>query len=273
MYVELMPEARDFWSALKLLCNEQILILTGKRAPVPRDVLDVFNGQTLEGLLELQTSIAAQMDQGEDPEYWDALDKRCAIEIAKTKLAKIHAEKLQERLAQMDGQKRETERLRLEGMLRTKMKASEAIAAAETVATVTESVVSAVGSSASVSGGARRRQKLVLDEIEEMDQEEGDELARQDQRIRELIEETKELDSMMVRNGGGDEIDFDGNQMGGGMLSEQELIQLERDRPEQENEEAFADEVETTALLAAPAWRDKLSCSCGCIVCILFEIC
>ena len=34
---------------------------------------------------------------GEDPEYWDALDKRCAVEIAKATLAKIHADKLQQR--------------------------------------------------------------------------------------------------------------------------------------------------------------------------------
>ena len=281
MYVELMPEAKEFWSALKLLCSEQIAILTGKRAPVSRDILDVFNGQSLEELLELQTNIAAQMEEGEDPEYWDALDKRCAVEIAKTKLAKIHAEKLQERLAQMDEKNREEERLRLEAVLRNKMEAGQVTASNAAAAALSAPSSSAPGANDEALAGAsaaaprvRRREKLVLDEIEEIGGEEGDELARQDERIRELMEETRELDNMMIRGGGGggDEVDFDGAQTGV-MLSEHELMQLERDRPEEENEEIFADEVETQNLLAVPAWQDKLSCSLDCAVCELFKVC
>ena len=50
MYLELAPQEADFWKALKLLCVEQIALVTGKRAAVSRDVMDVFAGQTLEGL-------------------------------------------------------------------------------------------------------------------------------------------------------------------------------------------------------------------------------
>lgn len=273
MYLELMPEAVEFWSALKLLCSEQIAILTGKRAPVSRDILDVFNGQTLEGLLELQTNIAAQMEEGEDPEYWDALDKRCAVEIAKTRLAKIHAEKLQQRLAQMDEQKREEERIRLETVLRNKMIATETAAANSAAVSSAVTASAPVATAAPSQGRVRRREKLVLDEIEEVGEEE-DELARQEERIRELIEETRELDNMMMRGAGGHDhdMDFDGNQVGG-MLSEQDLIQLERDRPEEENEEVFADEVETQNLLTVPTWQDKLRCSLDCVVCQMFKVC
>jgi hypothetical protein len=260
MYVELMPEGAEFWKALKLLCTEQIAVVSGKRAPVPRDVLDVFQDQSLEGLRELKTSIAAQMEEGEDPEYWDALDKRCAVEIAKATLAQIHAEKLQQRLAQMDAKKREEERERLEALLRNKMertKEGEAVSAAATVVAPAPGSSGAGGAAPAKPAAARRRQKLVLDEVEEMDDEEDDERNRQNERIRELVEEARQIDGMLNRGGGPErDEDFDGNKTGGGLLSEQDMIQMEMDRAPEENEELFVDEVET-ALQGGPAWGDK----------------
>ncbi len=260
MYLELMPEAGEFWKALKLLCTEQSAVLGGKRAPVPRDVLDVFQDQTLEGLRELKTNIAAQMEEGEDPEYWDALDKRCAVEIAKATLAQIHAEKLQQRLNQMDAQKREEERLRLETLLRGKMDKTKEPEGGRALSSLSSSGPSAAASAAATASAekpaVRRRQKLVLDEVEEVDGEEVDELARQNERIRELVEEAKQIDGMLGRGAIADvDEDFDGNKSIGGLLTEQDMIQMEMDKPPEENEELFADEVETA--LMATNWKDK----------------
>merc|ERR1711991_914553 len=125
MYLELTPKEMEFWKALRLLCLEQVAILTGKRAPVSRDVLEVFQGQSLEELKELQKNISEQLDEGEDPEYWDSLFKQSTVEIARATLAKIHAEKLHERLTQMDEVKQAEERDRLKSKLETQIASKE----------------------------------------------------------------------------------------------------------------------------------------------------
>ena len=98
---------------------------------------------------------------------------------------------------------------------------------------------------------------MVLDEIEEMDEDEEDELARQDQRIRELEEETRAIDQQLMRKQMPEmEEDFDGN-LSGGMLSEADMMRMELEKPTDENEENFADEVDQASNV--PAWSDKFA--------------
>ena len=257
MYLELTPQEMDFWKALGVLCQEQIALVTGKRAPVSKDVLEVFQDQTtLEELRELQTSIAEQLGEGEDPEYWEALHRQAVVEIARATLKSIHADKLQQRLEQMQGEKREEERNRLTAELEERMAKSKQESQRNIDIVPTETIAETkVEPSASVEAPApeprqkRRREKLVLEEIVDYEEEE-EERALQEDRISQLMSEAREIDGMLGQTAV--EKDSDGN----AMLSEQDLMRVEMERVPEENEEAFADEVEAT-LMKQPTWIDK----------------
>ena len=257
MYLELSPEDGEFWKALKLLCQEQTAMLQGKRERVSQDVLEVFQGQNLDGLKELQKEIAAQMEEGEDPEYWDSLDKRCRVEIARATLSKIHAEKLQARLARIEDEKRAAERDRLEAKLRDRMSAQVPsgveVAEQEQEKDDETKAVVAGESGKKKAKSARGRfnlEELVEDEVEGLEEEE----AGQDARIRQLELEARKIESALELRGG---VDADLNVEGeGNLLSESELIKVEMDRAADDNEEKFADEVDAGAVKVA-AWHDK----------------
>lgn len=283
MYLELSPEDEAFWQALKLLCQEQVALVTGKRQPVSREVQEVFQNQSLEELIDLRKSIAEQLKEGEDPEYWDALYKRSEIEIARATLKKIHAAKLQERLARIEVAKRDAERDRLQEVLRSKMERDRQEAEAAGASGVlhhvgTDDRSSQANSSAKVSSvdagvaapppsqsgsGRRPRQKLVLEDLVEEEDEveaEDQEWREQDARIQQLTEEARHIDYLLEQQVGDPDFERPDAYGGQGMLTEQELMQVEMERAPEENEEAFADEVEAELSLAAsiqPKWYDK----------------
>jgi hypothetical protein len=275
MYLELTPKEIEFWKALRLLCVEQVAILSGKRAAVSRDVLEVFQGQSLEELQELQKSIAAQLDEGEDPEYWDSLHKQSKVEIARATLAKIHAEKLQQRLAQMDEIKQAEERDRLKSKLEQQLAAmkqeEEGVPAAAAVAVAAvkaepkkeeeekKEEIKKEPEEGEKKGRRRRREKLVLEEVEDFGGGEDDEVvAQQNARIAQLSREANMIDGMLEEAGAPDGEDYD---LGFGdgyinTMTEAELMRVEMDKQPEENEEVFADEVET-ALANVPAGQLK----------------
>lgn len=250
MYLELSPAEMAFWKALRLLCAAQIKLCSGKRSPPPKDVLDVFAGQSLAELVKLQGEIDQQMDQGEDPEYWASLSEQCQVEIARATLREIHAQRLQDRLALMEESTRAAEREQLALQIRQRM-AEAAPGAAAPVGPAAGAA--AQGSRAPAAAAAvKRRAKLVIEDIEE---DEDDEAAVQAalqrdgedavdvNRIRELERERRVLDAMLADG----EVDADE-----GMS----MLQLEMQQADA-NEEGFADEVEQQGPAGGPAWKDR----------------
>ena len=191
MYLELSPQEEEFWKALQLLCREKIALMSGKTAPVEQDVLEVFQGQSMDELKELKGNISEQMEQGEDPEYWEALHRQAGVEIARATLKSIHASKLQLRLAQLKEEEREAERKKLADALKEKMGGGAQRQEAATVATTTTAhqpeqeqqqkptevkleAAEGVPSDATATSQRplrRKREKLILEEVEDYEEE------------------------------------------------------------------------------------------------------
>lgn len=254
MYLELTPEEMNFWKALKLLCVEQIELISGKRKPVSVDVVSVFAGQNMAGLLELQGSIKEQLELGEDPEYWESLQHQCEVELARATLREIHAQRLQQRLSLMEESKRATERAMLEEQIRSRIKDAGGKPPMEVNNKVNDgadkdAVPIAPSSAVAPAQRSRPREKLVLDElVEEMEEEGSDEVMGDDERIRELEMQARELDQrteLLVGTG-----------VEGDLLTEAEMLKVEMETANEENEELFAEEVEQGAS-TKPSWDGR----------------
>lgn len=249
MYLGLCPQDEQFWASLKLLCSEQLATMTGKRDQVPADVVEAFEGQSLEQLKEMKREIEEQMKSGDDPEYWAVMSTRCNVLIAQMTLSKIHVEKLQQRLAQMEQKEGDEERQMLEAVLRGKLgnqpeQQQQQQQAEEKPKQEPQQVVA----QQQQEPVKRKREKLILEDVEE-EAALDDDLAgvdpavlEEDLRIARLAEEARELELMLKKQEKKQQEEGQGD---GPMLSELEMYRLEANKVMDEHEERFADEVES----------------------------
>lgn len=267
--------------APQLLCQKQVALLTGKRGKVSHDVLEVFAGQTLDGLRKLHGDIKAQMELGEDPEYWQTLEQQCETEIAQATLRQIHAARLQARLALMEDEKRAAEKGLLEGQIRSRIKEAQELQqkqqqpaslvqappssqpasaphSQQLAASASSALQPTLEASAPGARAPRKRMELVLEEVVEDDVggngigsgvslDLGEEATMQEARIRELEREARSLDhrAELLAGAGTD----------GELLTESEMLRAEMEKAHEENEEQFADEVEQGQ--SKPSWNDR----------------